>query len=65
MRCLACDCELNDYESTRKDPLTGKYSDLCSGCILSVRDTVRELDEPVFRDIGIIYQKDIDGTEDF
>ncbi len=64
MRCLACDCELTDYESTRKDPLTGQYSDLCSGCILSVQDIVRELDEPVVREICITYDKGIDDIDE-
>ena len=31
MRCRACNCELNDYESVRKD-LKGVYTDLCSEC---------------------------------
>ena len=32
MRCRACDCLLSDFESTRKDPITGEYEDLCSRC---------------------------------
>jgi hypothetical protein len=32
MRCKACDANLTDYESTKKDPLTGEFLDLCSGC---------------------------------
>lgn len=32
MRCKACDAMLNDYEATRKDKLTGQYTDLCSDC---------------------------------
>lgn len=31
MRCLSCDCNLNDYESTRKYP-DGTYIDLCNRC---------------------------------
>jgi len=64
MRCLACDCELNDYESTRKD-YRGEYTDLCAGCILSVRDTVRELDEPVFKEVCVNYEKDLEDSEEF
>ena len=33
MRCLACDCNLSDVESTRKSPLTGEYYDLCTHCL--------------------------------
>jgi hypothetical protein len=31
MRCLACNTDLNDYESTRKDA-NGRYLDLCNTC---------------------------------
>ena len=39
MRCQACDCELSDYEATRKDS-HGVYLDLCSDCYFTVRDEV-------------------------
>lgn len=32
MRCKACDHELSDFESTRKDEVTGQYLDLCNRC---------------------------------
>jgi len=63
MRCIACNVELNDYESTRKDALTGEFTDLCGDCILSVKDTVRELDEPVFREVCVNYEKDLEDME--
>ena len=31
MRCLSCDCELNDIEATRKYD-HGEFIDLCSSC---------------------------------
>lgn len=37
MRCRACDAELTDIESTRKDPQTGEYVDLCGGCLSAIR----------------------------
>ena len=37
MRCRACDCELTDIESTRKDPQTGEFIDLCGGCMSAIR----------------------------
>ena len=36
MRCRACDCELTDYESTKKDN-NGEFYDLCGGCFGSVK----------------------------
>ena len=32
MRCVACDVELTDFESTRKSVTTGEYVDLCNAC---------------------------------
>lgn len=32
MKCLSCDCILNDYEATRKYE-DGEYIDLCNKCI--------------------------------
>lgn len=40
MRCQACNCELTDYESVRKDQ-HGEYVDLCSTCY---RHTTNDLD---------------------
>jgi Zn-finger protein len=37
MRCQACDCELSDHETSRKDS-HGKYLDLCSTCFFTVRN---------------------------
>lgn len=36
MRCVCCNKNLNDYESTRKHALTGSYLDLCNGCFAEV-----------------------------
>lgn len=33
MRCLSCNCNLNDRESTRKSLNTGEYLDLCDSCL--------------------------------
>ena len=32
MRCKACDVNLNDSESTKKDFVNGGYLDLCDNC---------------------------------
>ena len=36
MRCLACNCNLSDFESTRKNAFTGEYTDLCNQCFSSI-----------------------------
>lgn len=38
MRCRACDRNLSDFESTRKDHDTGKFVDLCNQCMNAVND---------------------------
>lgn len=44
MRCLACNCNLNDYESTRKSVNTNQFIDLCNGCFSSVSEDVQTID---------------------
>jgi hypothetical protein len=36
MRCLACDKQLNDFESTRRHAITRDFLDLCNACHHSV-----------------------------
>jgi len=43
MRCIACDVELNDYESTRKD-LHGNYIDMCNYCYSIIKDDLLSTD---------------------
>jgi hypothetical protein len=40
MRCLSCDCNLNDFESTRKSAVTGDYIDLCNRCFSTVSESM-------------------------
>lgn len=40
LRCLACNKNLNDFESTRKSAVTGEYLDLCNACYYAVEDDV-------------------------
>ena len=51
MRCKACDCELSDFESTRKSSNTGEYLDLCNGCFFETG--IQE----------VIEREDLDGTQ--
>ena len=32
MKCRICDQLLNEWESVRKDPETGEYTDICGYC---------------------------------
>jgi len=36
MRCLVCNANLNDFESTRKHATTGEYLDTCSDCLNAI-----------------------------
>ena len=40
MRCIACNKNLNDFESTRKSVVTGEYIDLCNTCYHSVEQDI-------------------------
>lgn len=40
MRCVCCDKNLNDYESTRKHAITGEYLDICNFCLAEIEEIV-------------------------
>jgi len=40
MRCIACNKNLNDFESTRKSIISGEYLDLCNTCFHQVEQDV-------------------------
>lgn len=47
MRCIACNKNLNDFESTRKSTITGEYLDLCNTCYHEIQQdtSVKERDD--------------------
>lgn len=45
MRCFACNCQLTDFESTRKSKVTGEYLDLCEDCFSTVSDEFISVEE--------------------
>ncbi len=44
MRCVSCNANLTDFESTRKGALSGDYLDLCNQCIKGLG--IATLDRP-------------------
>ena len=40
MHCVACDRNLNDFESTRKHAVTGAFLDMCNRCYSEVSSVV-------------------------
>lgn len=40
MRCIACNKNLNDYESTRKHAERGEYIDMCNTCFYEIANDV-------------------------
>jgi len=72
MRCMACNANLTDFESTRKSTITNEYLDLCNHCFYTIADDVSSLeradleheDGEVDDDVGIVdmdYDLDIDS----
>ena len=45
MRCLACDRNLTDFESTRKHTDTSEYLDLCNKCYNEIQADVEIITE--------------------
>jgi hypothetical protein len=44
MRCLSCNCQLNDQEATRKYASSRLFVDLCNRCFGHVEDDIHTLD---------------------
>jgi hypothetical protein len=44
MRCLSCNCNLSDYESTRKSAFTGEFIDLCNRCFSSISSDMHTIE---------------------
>jgi len=41
MRCICCNKQLNDFESTRRHAITREFLDMCNSCHASVASTAR------------------------
>jgi len=52
MRCVCCDKNLNDFESTRKHAETGSYLDMCNACLRAVD-----------ADIPVVVRQDLEPME--
>jgi hypothetical protein len=44
MRCLSCNENLTDFESTRRYASTDEFLDLCNRCFVSVSDDLHTLE---------------------
>ena len=44
VRCLSCNVELTDFESTRKSAETNEFIDLCNHCYTFVKDEVKAVE---------------------
>ena len=58
MRCIACNVELTDYESTRQDN-EGNYLDMCNYCYNSVKEEITVSNN---HDTGIVDHALIDDS---
>ena len=59
MHCTSCNKLLTDYESTRKNAVTGKYFDLCKVCFEDIKPFVKVIDRK-----DLITEADLDEDHD-
>lgn len=59
MHCTSCNKLLTDYESTRKNAVTGAYFDLCKGCFEDIKPFVKVIDRK-----DLISEADLDDLDD-
>ena len=58
MHCTSCNKLLTDYESTRKNAVTGKYFDLCKVCFEDIKPFVKVIDRK-----DLISEADLDDDD--
>ena len=62
MRCQACDKNLNDWESTKKNEITGEFYDLCYKCLnITLQDVAQSESD---HDILNIYKQTYEHEDD-
>ena len=47
MRCLACNCVLEEHELRRKGLYSTEYIDLCDTCLIPIEDDIVILEEGI------------------
>ena len=64
MRCLSCNCNLSDFESTRKSANTGEYLDLCEDCLSEIKYELEVIErEDLRNDVTLDLEFDEAGEE--
>ena len=60
-RCKACNVILNNFEMTRRDQISGDYSELCSLCLSISNDAVLDGDNQIeyhFDILSLLYDQE-------
>jgi len=64
MRCLACNQELNDFESTRKSSKSGEFIDLCNNCYKNVSNDINALERYDLMDVEDLVVSELTENSD-
>jgi len=64
MRCLSCNKNLSDFESTRKFASTGEFLDLCNRCYSDIQDDVDTLIRPDLQEDEVADEDNYDDEEE-
>jgi hypothetical protein len=64
MRCVACNKNLNDFESTRKSIVSGEYLDLCNTCFHQVEQDIPAKERDDLRSEEETFDDDTDELVD-
>lgn len=60
MRCLSCNKNLSDFESTRKFASSNEYLDLCNRCYSEIKDEVDAVGRPDLQEDDLENEDDWD-----
>ena len=66
MRCLSCNEELTEFESTRKSVVTNEYIDLCNRCYATIANDVDAIERAdLEHDSDVLYKDDMVDEDDY
>lgn len=64
-RCTVCNVIMSEQELKHKDPISGRYTDMCTDCLMIHECLVNDVDVDEVMFVGGIDPTDDSGIEDY
>ena len=64
MRCIACNKQLNDYESTRRHAITNEFLDTCNRCMKDIPNIPTKDRQDLLKEADYDDDTDTEGNDE-